>query len=119
MKLPATASFNDYLEYIKGFPLNDNLSLFGIHSNADISYTQAEAYVRLATLLNMQPRKLGVATTTMEKVTSQITKDILSTIFKSFDLIAIQARYQISSCTKPKYISAFESLFFNMFLLLE
>lgn len=109
MKLPAAASFNDYLKYIKGFPLNDDPSLFGMHSNADISYAQVEAYACLATLLNMEPKKLGVATTTMEEVTSQITKDMLSTIPKPFDLMAIQARYQISSYTKQKYISAFRN----------
>ncbi|TGZ44717.1 Dynein heavy chain 1, axonemal [Temnothorax longispinosus] len=94
-KLPAAASFNDYLEYIKGFPLNDDPSLFGMHSNADISYAQAEAYACLATLLNMQPRELGVVTASVEEVTSQITKDMLSTISEPFDLTAMQARYPI------------------------
>lgn len=121
MKLPA-AAFNDYLEYIKSFPLNDDPSLFGMHSNADISYAQVEAYACLTTLLNMQPRKLAtqetIATTSMEEVTSQITLDMLSTISAPFDLMTIQTRYQNSSRIKQKYISAFESLFFNMFLLL-
>ncbi|XP_077275648.1 dynein axonemal heavy chain 1 [Temnothorax americanus] len=94
-QLPAAASFNDYLEYIKGFPLNDDPSLFGMHSNADISYAQAEAYACLATLLNMQPRELGVVTASVEEVTSQITKDMLSTISEPFDLTAMQARYPI------------------------
>lgn len=91
--MPDAASFNDYLEYIKSFPLNDDPSLFGMHSNADINYAQAEAYACLATLLNMQPSELGVATTRVEEVTSQITEDMLSTVPKPFDLTAIQARY--------------------------
>ncbi|XP_011704198.1 PREDICTED: dynein heavy chain 1, axonemal-like, partial [Wasmannia auropunctata] len=94
-QLPAAASFNDYLDYIKGFPLNVDPSLFGMHSNADISYAQAEAYTCLATLLNMQPRELGVAAASVEEVTSQITKNMLATIPGSFDLIAMQARYPL------------------------
>lgn len=93
MKLPAAASFHDYLEYIKDFPLNDDPSLFGMHSNTNISYAQAEAYACLATLLNLQPRELGVAATSVEEVTTQITEDMLATIPEPFDLIAMQARY--------------------------
>ncbi|XP_039313454.1 dynein heavy chain 1, axonemal [Solenopsis invicta] len=94
-QLPAATSFNDYLEYIKGFPLNDDPSLFGMHSNTDISYAQAEAYACLTTLLNMQPRELGVAATSVEEATTQIIKNMLSTIPKPFDLIEIQARYPL------------------------
>jgi len=64
-----------------------------MHSNADISYAQAEAHACLTTLLNMQPRELDVATTSVEEVTTQITKNMLATMPESFDLIAIQARY--------------------------
>lgn len=73
--------------------MNDDLSLFGMHSNADISYAQAKAYACLATLLNLQPRELGVAATSVEEVTTQITEDMLVTIPELFDLIAMQTRY--------------------------
>ncbi|XP_018365084.1 PREDICTED: dynein heavy chain 1, axonemal-like [Trachymyrmex cornetzi] len=95
-QLPAAATFKDYLEYIKDFPLNDNPSLFGMHSNADISYAQAEAHACLTTLLKMQPRELGVAATSVEEVTTQITKNMIATMPESFDLIAMQARYPMS-----------------------
>ncbi|KAG5345241.1 DYH1 protein, partial [Acromyrmex charruanus] len=94
-QLPDAATFKDYLEYIKDFPLNDNPSLFGMHSNADISYAQAEVHACLTTLLNMQPREL-IATTSVEEVTTQIIKNMLVTMPESFDLIAIQARYPMS-----------------------
>ncbi|CAL1689869.1 unnamed protein product [Lasius platythorax] len=94
-QLPAAASFNDYLEYIKGLPLNDNPSLFGMHSNADITCAQAETYTCLATLLSMQPREVGIVAASVEKVTIQITNDMLATIPELFDLIAMEARYPI------------------------
>lgn len=93
MKLPAAASFNDYLEYIKGLPLNDNPSLFGMHSNADITCAQAETYICLATLLSIQPRELDIATASSEEITIQIINDMLATMPELFDLITMQARY--------------------------
>ncbi|KAL6436551.1 hypothetical protein ACFW04_004787 [Cataglyphis niger] len=94
-QLPAAASFNDYLEYIKGLPLNDDPSLFGMHSNADITCAQTEAYTCLATLLIMQPKEIGIAAASIEEETIQITNSMLATMPKLFDLIAMEARYPI------------------------
>lgn len=93
MKLPTTASFDDYVEYIKDLPLNDDSSLFGMHSNADINCAQAEAYACLATLSNMQSKDFGAATANVEEVTSEITNDMLAIIPELFDLIEMQMRY--------------------------
>lgn len=73
--------------------MNDNPSLFGMHSNADISYSQTETYACLSTLLSVQPKEVGIAAASIEELTAQITKDMLSSIPESFDLIAIQTRY--------------------------
>nr|XP_012230662.1 PREDICTED: dynein heavy chain 1, axonemal-like [Linepithema humile] len=94
-QLPTTASFDDYVEYIKDLPLNDDPSLFGLHSNADINCAQAEAYICLATLSNIQSKDLGVATANVEEVTSEITNNMLATIPEPFDLIAMQMRYPL------------------------
>lgn len=91
-KLPAAATFNDYLEYIKGLPLNDDPSLFGMHSNADISCAQAETYACLETLLSMEPREIGVAAANAEEVTTQIINDMLAAVPEPFDLAAMQTR---------------------------
>ncbi|RLU27111.1 hypothetical protein DMN91_000910 [Ooceraea biroi] len=96
-KLPATASFNNYLDYIKGFPLNDDPSLFGMHSNADISCAQAETYACLATLLSLETKEIGVAAVSIEEVTTQITNDMLATIPEQFDLIAMQESCKVLS----------------------
>ncbi|XP_072745723.1 dynein axonemal heavy chain 1 [Anoplolepis gracilipes] len=95
-QLPAAASFNDYLEYIKGLPLNDNPSLFGMHSNADITCAQAETYTCLATLLSVQPRELGIVAASIEEITIQIINNMLATMPELFDLITMEARYPIS-----------------------
>ncbi|CAB0035010.1 unnamed protein product, partial [Trichogramma brassicae] len=52
---PGNTTFLDYVNLIKSFPINDVPGLFGLHSNADISYAQAETYACLNTLLELQP----------------------------------------------------------------
>ncbi|EFN73504.1 Dynein heavy chain 1, axonemal [Camponotus floridanus] len=95
-QLPVAALFDDYLEYIKGLPLNDNPSLFGMHSNADITCAQAETYICLATLLSIQPRELDIAAASSEEITIQIINDMFATMPELFDLITMQERYPIS-----------------------
>ncbi|XP_024940673.1 dynein heavy chain 1, axonemal [Cephus cinctus] len=94
-QLPADTKFDDYINYIKTFPLNDDPAIFGLHPNADISYAQAETYACLETLLALQPKEIGSAVASMEDVTSQLAKDILSSIPSLFDLAVIQQRYPV------------------------
>ncbi|KAG7197918.1 hypothetical protein KM043_016155 [Ampulex compressa] len=91
-QLPAEATLNEYIDYIRTFPLNDDPALFGMHPNADISCAQAETYACLDTLLALQPRELGTVAASADEVTTQLAKDMLSTIPESFDLWAIQRR---------------------------
>ncbi|XP_043502297.1 dynein axonemal heavy chain 1-like [Polistes fuscatus] len=94
-QLPATSTFNDYIEYIKTLPLNDDPSLFGMHLNADISCAQAETYMCLETILNLQPRELSSAIVSVEDITIRQAQEMLITLPESFDLIAIQIRYPV------------------------
>ncbi|KAK2581766.1 hypothetical protein KPH14_002245 [Odynerus spinipes] len=96
-QLPPDSTFNEYIEYIKTLPLNDDPSLFGMHPNADISFAQAEAYSCLDTLLALQPRELTIssAVVSAEDVTVRQAQEMLATLPKSFDLTAIQSRYPV------------------------
>lgn len=94
-QLPDTATFHDYIEYVKTFPLNDDPSMFGMHPNADISFAQAETYACLNTLLALQPRQVGTAAASVEEVTNRLAQDMLSTIPRTFDLAAMQQKYFI------------------------
>lgn len=92
-QLPDTATFHDYIEYVKTFPLNDHPSMFGMHPNADISFAQAETYACLNTLLALQPRQVGTAAASVEEVTNRLAQDMLSTIPRTFDLAVMQQKY--------------------------
>lgn len=84
------SSYQQYLDYIKTLPLNDDPELFGLHDNANISCTQAETYVALETLLSLQPRDVGGASASVEEVTGNLAKDILAFLPDEFDLVEIQ-----------------------------
>ncbi|XP_060831781.1 dynein axonemal heavy chain 1-like [Bombus pascuorum] len=96
VQLPDTATFHDYIEYVKTFPLNDHPSMFGMHPNADISFAQAETYACLNTLLALQPRQVGAAAASVEEVTNRLAQDMLSTIPRTFDLAVMQQKYPVS-----------------------
>ncbi|KZC03876.1 Dynein heavy chain 1, axonemal [Dufourea novaeangliae] len=94
-QLPETATFEEYIEYIKTLPLNDEPAIFGMHPNADISCAQAETYSCLETLLALQPREVGAAAASTEEVTNQLAVDMLSDMPETFNLAALQARYPV------------------------
>lgn len=92
LQLAETATFGEYIEHIKTFPLNDEPSMFGMHPNADISFAQAETYACLNTLLALQPREVGAAAASTEEVTTQLAQEMLSTMPPNFDLQAMQLK---------------------------
>ncbi|XP_017758914.1 PREDICTED: dynein heavy chain 1, axonemal-like, partial [Eufriesea mexicana] len=94
-QLPDATTFNDYIDYIKTFPLNDEPSMFGMHPNADISFAQAETYACLNTLLALQPRQIGIAAASVEEITTHIAQDMLSTMPPIFDLSIMQQKYPV------------------------
>lgn len=72
----------EYVAYIRTLPVNDLPSLFGMHTNADITCAQAETYSCLSVLLSLQPRTVGAAAASQEEVTTQLAKNIVSSVPK-------------------------------------
>ena len=52
---------DDYKEYIKNLPLNDQTEVFGLHSNAEISSAILETNSVTSTILSLLPRSVGGA----------------------------------------------------------
>ncbi|XP_023289892.1 dynein heavy chain 1, axonemal [Orussus abietinus] len=94
-QLSADASLEEYLSYIKTFPLNDDPGMFGLHANADISCAQAETYSCLNNLLNLQPKEAGDVAASFEEVTRQLAGDILGVVPDLFDLAKIREKYPV------------------------
>ena len=89
----AESTLQDYIGYIKTFPLNDDPSIFGLHPNADISSAQAETYTCLETLLALQPKEIGSSDISLEEYTENLAQDILKIVPPLFDLNEISKQY--------------------------
>ncbi|RZF38666.1 hypothetical protein LSTR_LSTR003472 [Laodelphax striatellus] len=97
-QLPEETAIIDYETYIRTLPVNDSTALFGLHSNADISSAQAEAYSSLSVLLSMQPRAVGEQATNQEDVTAQLAQSILELIHQprgAKEIARIQKMYPV------------------------
>ncbi|PVD20700.1 hypothetical protein C0Q70_18859 [Pomacea canaliculata] len=57
--IPNVKSCQDYLDYINSLPASDTPEVFGLHSNADITYQSKTAQTVLTTILNIQPKDSG------------------------------------------------------------
>ncbi len=53
---PEFATVEEYLEFIRTFPLNPAPEAFGLHDNAEITCAQNESYALFACLLECQPK---------------------------------------------------------------
>lgn len=88
MQLPKETTLSEYLTYIRGLPLNDDPSLFGLHANADISCAQAETFRALNILLSLQPKVGGEESVSQEEVTAKLIRNIVAKLPANIDLRA-------------------------------
>lgn len=69
----------EYKGYIDSFPANDSPEIFGLHSNADLTYGSATATKILATILDTQPKESSASGgLTREEQVKQICNEFLS-----------------------------------------
>jgi dynein heavy chain len=66
----------DYMEYIKTFPLNPEPEAFGLHENAEITTNQNNTATLLSNVLSMQARSSGGGGKSREAIIGEMCKDI-------------------------------------------
>lgn len=66
----------DYIEYIKTFPLNPEPEAFGLHENAEITTNQNATITLLLNVLSMQARSSGGTGKSRETIIGEMCKDI-------------------------------------------
>ena len=80
---PHEGSLADTQNYINGLPLEDDPEVFGLHSNANITFEQKTVKEFMETILLIQPRiSGGKVTKTDEEIVSDMAKEILGKLPK-------------------------------------
>ena len=77
--MPESKSIEEFNDFITNMPLQDIPEVFGLHSNADISYQINTAKGILDTILNVQPKESSGGKTgeTREAVVAKIAEDMM------------------------------------------
>ncbi|XP_050527307.1 dynein axonemal heavy chain 1-like [Daktulosphaira vitifoliae] len=96
-QLSDSADYDKYLTYIRTLPINDDPRLFGLHSNADITFAQSETYRSLNILLSLQPRTILTSSTDGDDILNNKAESLLRDIPKPWSSLAwIQEKYPVT-----------------------
>jgi dynein heavy chain len=57
-----TANVEQWMDFVKGFPLAEQPEVFGMHENANVSFMQQESDKLIGVVLSIQPREAGGGT---------------------------------------------------------
>ncbi|XP_074720939.1 dynein axonemal heavy chain 8 [Strix uralensis] len=77
-KIPVCKTLEQYFEYIQSLPATDSPKVFGLHSNADITYQSNTAADVLDTITNIQPKESGAGSgETREAIVYHLAEDML------------------------------------------
>uniref|UniRef100_A0A8C0EXI2 Dynein axonemal heavy chain 8 n=1 Tax=Bubo bubo TaxID=30461 RepID=A0A8C0EXI2_BUBBB len=77
-KIPVCKTLEQYFEYIQSLPAVDSPKVFGLHSNADITYQSNTAADVLDTITNIQPKESGAGSgETREAIVYRLAEDML------------------------------------------
>jgi dynein heavy chain len=103
--IPKAKTVNDYHEYIDQLPLTDTPEVFGLHSNADITYQTNTANSTLSMIVNIQPKESsgGSGETREANVYRQAT-EMLEKVPPSFVKFEVAARLQKMGKNDPMNI---------------
>ncbi|CAH0718440.1 unnamed protein product, partial [Brenthis ino] len=114
---PSWFTIDDYTNYIRTLPLNDDPSLFGLHSNANISYAMSETSSCINTLSNLQPKEVsGEGGITAEEKTELVSKEILGVLPTLLDQKYIATTYPVSYKESLNTVLIQEAIRYNKLL---
>jgi dynein heavy chain len=91
-----SGSQHDYLEYIKGLPLDPEPEAFGLHENAQITTAQDETRLLLETITSVQPRASTGSGKSREAQIADIAISIEKMLPPKFDGDAVATKYPTS-----------------------
>lgn len=95
--IPEAQEHTKYMEEINLMPGKDAPPIFGLHSNADLTFRLKESSEMLNTLLDTQPKEAsgGSGKSREEEVKDKLEKDLLPTLPVDFIFIDIDERLKV------------------------
>uniref|UniRef100_H3AEZ5 Dynein axonemal heavy chain 5 n=1 Tax=Latimeria chalumnae TaxID=7897 RepID=H3AEZ5_LATCH len=103
--IPQGKTVQDYLQYIEMLPLVDTPEVFGLHSNADITYQTNMANETLSTIVNIQPKDSGGGGgETRESVVQRLATEMLEKLPSDYIPHEVKARLQKMGAIQPMNI---------------
>jgi len=89
---PDCSTVEEFVEFIRTFPLVPGPEAFGLHNNADITCAQNETYSLFTDLLECQPKSAGGGGNRDQEILD-LANDILERIPASLDIVKAQEMY--------------------------
>ena len=91
-EIPDGKNIQEYRDFVDNLPLIDTPEIFGMHSNAQLSFSSASAESILATILDVQPKESGGAGgETAEDVVLRMSKDLLGKLPRDYIKTSVSA----------------------------
>lgn len=98
-------NITDYLKVIDSMASIDPPQVYGLHSNADITYQSNTTQAVLNTIISIQPKEAGVGTgESRETVVTRQAKDMLEKLPSPYDFYVVRERLHIMGITQPMNI---------------
>ncbi|XP_046389607.1 dynein axonemal heavy chain 5 [Ischnura elegans] len=94
-KVPSTRNLQGYIDYINSLPSTDTPEVFGLHTNADITYQINTAKGILDTILSVQPKEGGSqGGETRESIVYRLAEDMLEKLPKQYNNFEVREALQ-------------------------
>uniref|UniRef100_A0A7N6BTR8 Dynein axonemal heavy chain 7 n=1 Tax=Anabas testudineus TaxID=64144 RepID=A0A7N6BTR8_ANATE len=93
--VPAHGPYEIYVNYIRSLPICADPSVFGLHSNADITKDNQETNQLLDGVLLTLPRQTGGGAKSPQEVVDELAEDILSKLPTDFDIQMVNEKYPV------------------------
>jgi dynein heavy chain len=99
--VPSQPTLTSYLEYVNSLPITDDPEIFGMHTNANITYQKQESDSILMTALSMQPKDTGKGS--MGKSPDEIVDQLAANILENLPSIMSKNEAEADTFAVDKY----------------
>ncbi|KAI8929129.1 dynein heavy chain domain-containing protein [Entophlyctis helioformis] len=113
---PAKGKYENYLEYIRGLPLNQSPEVFGIHDNGDIARQLAETRQLFESILKTQENSSGGGQggqKSSDEILIEVSTDILNRMPAAFNLESAIKQYPVNYNESMNTVLIQEMIRFN------